>query len=345
MAPTIRSTLIYLFSAVALPWAAYAGSNWAYAVGPAVLSARSYPLSLVAHSLAQEAHTGTGRMNPIEDLIDAERLQEARTRLKEEIKNRGEDYRTAYLEAKILFKERRFLYSLKKLEASFALGGRHSEVYKLVALNAIALGRVDIAESNLKIAAQLAPDDDDVHYRLGVLYFLSDRFALCESEMHRVVELRPTLMLAHDILGLALEELGEDEAAIDAYRKAIELTRQQHLKDEKAYLHLGKFLERNGRYREGLPLLQNAVALNPSSAEGFFLLGKVHSHLGDDQKAEWALGRAVQIDPDYPDPYYLLSRIHLKQGRQKEAEREKQLYLKTKEHQRLRENDGRHAVR
>ena len=210
------------------------------------------------------------RIASIEDLTDADRLQEARAMLSKEIRDKGEDYQTLYIEAKILFKEKRFLDSLKMLERSLALQGHRSVAYKLMALNAVALNRMDIAESNLKTAAQLEPDDYDVHYRLGIIYFLSDRFALCEGEMKRVVALRPTLMTAHDILGLALEELGQDEAAIQAYRKAIELTQQQNLRDEKAYLHLGKFYSRTSRYQESLPFLQKAVDLNPKSAEAFF---------------------------------------------------------------------------
>ena len=340
---TIKSTLMCVSFAAALHSAAHFAEIHAHAAGPVTGASRPFRLNIVAQRPAQQDQGE--KMGFIENLIDADRLQEARKRLMQETGSRGEDYRTAYLEAKILFKEKRFHDSLNKLESSLALGGHHSEVYKLMASNAIALSRMDVAESNLKIAAQLAPDDHDVHYRLGILYFLSDRFALCESEMQRVVKLRPTLMSAHDILGLALEELGQDKAAINAYRKAIELTRQQGLNDEKPYLHLGKFYSRNGRYQESLPFLQEAIDINPKSAESFFLLGKVQSHLGENQKAQAALQRSVQIDPKYPDPYYLLSRIHLKQGREVDAAREMQLYLEARKHQKLKDEDGRHAVR
>ena len=200
------------------------------------------PLSPPGGEQRHEQQIQGERIRSIEDLTDADRLQEAREMLSKEIRDKGEDYNTLYLEAKILFKEKRFLDSLRKLERSLTLQGHRSAAHKLMALNAIALNRMDIAESNLKTAAQLEPDDYDVHYRLGIIYFLSDRFALCEGEMKRVLALRPTLMTAHDILGLALEELEQDEAAIQAYRKAIELTQQQNLRDEKAYLHLGEAL-------------------------------------------------------------------------------------------------------
>jgi tetratricopeptide (TPR) repeat protein len=141
-----------------------------------------------------------------------------------------------------------------------------------------------------------------------------------------------------------LEELAQDEAAIQTYRKAIELTQQQNLKDEKAYLHLGKFYSRTGRYQEGLPFLEKAVDLNPKSAEAFFLLGKVLNHLGDSPRAQAALEQSVQNDPRYPDPHYLLSRIHLKRGRQEDAAKEMQLYREARKLQ-IRKDDGRRAVR
>src|SRR6266480_4715307 len=54
----------------------------------------------------------------IEKLISSGQLQQARERLNEETRTKGETYKSLYFEALILFKENRFIDSLQKLERS-----------------------------------------------------------------------------------------------------------------------------------------------------------------------------------------------------------------------------------
>ncbi len=255
----------------------------------------------------------------IQKLIDSGHLQEARDKLQAEVAARGETSETIFLEGLILFKEKRYEESLNKAERSLALGLREPEVYKLIAFNGVVLDRLKIVEPALKTALNLAPNDSTVHFHLGLLYFTTNRFAMAESQFQKVIELNPSYMKAYDMLGQAQEEVEKEDAALGTYRKAIELTEQQSLRDESAYLHLAKLLWVKNQYQESLAPAQKAVEINPGSAEAHFVLGRLLAKLGKEIEAEKALRRSTQIDPKYGEAYYLLSRLYVKQGRQKEA--------------------------
>jgi tetratricopeptide (TPR) repeat protein len=268
----------------------------------------------------------------IKELIDAGRLREARERLEAGVKARGETPVSLYLEAQLFFKERRFTESIAKLERVLAatadpsLKTLDSEAHRLMGLNLALLNRLDLAEPFLKDAAAMRPGDHLTHYHLGMLYYTTSRFAAAETELRETVKLNPEFMKAHDALGLTLEELGRDEAALEAYRRAIALVERQRLKDPSPYLNLGKFLVTKNRFSESLPPLEKAVTLDDKPVEAAYQLGKALSKLGREAEAVKALTLAARNDPDYAEPHYLLGRIYLGLGRQEEAAREMRIF-------------------
>jgi tetratricopeptide (TPR) repeat protein len=255
----------------------------------------------------------------VQQLLDAGKISEAEERVKQELAAGGENAEALFLEGMVLFKQKRFVESMQRAERSLALRRNDPEVYKLLAFNAVLLNRLDIVETSLKSALELAPDDLVAHFHRGLLYFTTNRFSLAKSEFERVVQLNPRYMKAYDMLGLVLEEVDEDEAVIRTYRKAIELAEQQNLKDEAADLHLAKFLWLRNRFEESLPAARRAAELNPNSVEAYYVLGRLLDKLGREAEAKEALDQSIKIDPNYSESHYLLSRIYVKQGRYEEA--------------------------
>src|SRR4029077_4950825 len=93
-----------------------------------------------------------------------------------------------YLEARILFEEQRYAEALAVVRRALPTVPTDPEFYKLAAVSAIRIDRLDIAEPALKTAAQLAPGDYLVHFHLGALYYTK------RSEEH-TSELQSTLNL------------------------------------------------------------------------------------------------------------------------------------------------------
>jgi superkiller protein 3 len=263
---------------------------------------------------------------PIENLIELGKLAEARQGINERVTALGESQQSLYFEALILFKENKFLDSLKKLETSLRIEKRDPAVNRLAGLDCVVLGRYDVAKSFLETAVELTPNDPMAHYYLGRLYYTIQRFSQAVAEFEQVLKLNPSFVKGHDNLGLALEALGNEEAAMAAYRKAIELNEQQKLLSEWPYLNLGKFLMTKNRYSESLNLVDKAVQINPKSAESYYVLGKVLNKLGRDSEALEALKQSISNDPKFGEAHYLMGRIYQKLGDKVQAQKEIQIF-------------------
>lgn len=281
---------------------------------------------IILCALACDASEATLFRQAVQKLIDAGMLKEAEAQLSHEMATNGESHETRYLDALLLFKRKQFAESLKRLDRSLAFEQKDPEVYKLIAMNGIALKRLDIAETALQAAIERAPADTLARFHLGVLYYTTSRFALAERAFFQLIEMSPTFMKAYDFLGLAQEELRSDDVVVASYRKAIQLVEHQGLKDEAPYLHLAKFLWQKNRYQETGPLAQKAAELNPDSAEAWYVLGRLLNRLGRTREAEAALLTATRKDPKYAEARYLLSQLYRRLGRLSEADRERRAF-------------------
>jgi predicted Zn-dependent protease len=104
----------------------------------------------------------------LEQLVDANRLAEARLRLREVVAASGNSARTQLVEAMILYREGRHLDSMRRLQDLLGPEQRESGVYKLFGLNLVAVRREADAEPFFRAAAQLAPEDTTAQYYLGM---------------------------------------------------------------------------------------------------------------------------------------------------------------------------------
>ncbi len=259
---------------------------------------------------------------PIEALIASGDLPQARQRLARETAARGETLAALYLEARILFEEQHYRQALQAVQRTLTMAPTAPELYKLAALSAIRLDRLDIAEPALKTAAQLAPEDYLVHFHLGALYYTKSLFLAARPELEKAAQLNPGYMPALLFLGLTLEEVGDEKSTVATYRKAIELAAAQRNAREMPYIYLGRFYYRRDRFDDGLPLLEKASEINPGSGEAWLELGKTLHGLKRDSEALVALERSSAAEARNPEPHYLLFRILESQGNEQAAQRE-----------------------
>lgn len=269
---------------------------------------------------AQVAHDSWAK--PIEALIISGDLTQAQQRLKQETALRGKTSAGVYLEARILFEQRRFTEALQVIQGSLAAFPRDPELFKLAALSAIRVDRLDIAEPALKTAAQLAPGDYLVHFHLGALYYTKSLFLSAKPALEKAVELNGGYMPALLFLGLTLEEVGDEKTVVATYRRAIEVAASGQAAKEMPYIYLGRFYYRLNRFEDGLPLLEKAAVINPRSGEAQLHLGKTLHALHRDTEAAAALERAAAADGQDPEPHYLLFRIFDSQGKAAGAQEE-----------------------
>ena len=108
-------------------------------------------------------------------------------------------------------------------------------------------------------------------------------------------------------LGNSYARLGETEAAISAYRTAID---QRKGKYSRAYNNLGVVLLRTGRWDEAQDALLSALQLESFRyAEASYNLGRVYSARGQKDLAAREWRRALRVDPQHDAAAYALERV------------------------------------
>lgn len=112
--------------------------------------------------------------------------------------------------------------------------------------------------------------------------------------------------------GNALARMGESEAAVEAYRKAVA---QRHGNYARAQNNLGVVLTRLGRWEEAEEALTSALKLESFNyAEASYSLGRLHALRGESglATAEWT--RTLRLKPEHTDAAVSLARLLAEDG-------------------------------
>ena len=129
------------------------------------------------------------------------------------------------------------------------------------------------------------------------------------------LEKNPGCWMAHYNLGIALRARGENEQAIDHYRKAVALRPEY----AEAHYNLGHLLVEKHEFVEAIVHYEKALAVNPDDAEAHNNLGATLSRIGRTDEAMLQYRKALSIRPDYPDASSNLAHDLFREGRIDEA--------------------------
>ena len=163
------------------------------------------------------------------------------------------------------------------------------------------------------------------------------------------VEKNPQSWMAHNNLGLVLQQKGQQDQAIAHFQRALELdpnkfeiqnnlgyslSMSSRLPDaipflEKAlqinpnyaatHYNLGNALLRSGRVAEAIVQLQQAVEIDPNYVPALSNLGSAFLQTGQVDESLAHLEKALQIDPDYKAAHFNMANTLLQMGRTEEA--------------------------
>jgi tetratricopeptide (TPR) repeat protein len=125
------------------------------------------------------------------------------------------------------------------------------------------------------------------------------------------VRLKPDYFEAHNNLGVALNHLGQMEAAADSYRRAVEL--RPDFMD--GHNNLGVLLSTQQRFAEAVTAYEKAIRLQPNFPKAHNNLGTALAALGRIEEALACYQQAIALDPEYVSPHLNRSLSWLLQGR------------------------------
>lgn len=138
------------------------------------------------------------------------------------------------------------------------------------------------------------------HLLLGQIYFFSSNadYDAAAKEFLEVVKSEPSWTEGYQWLGSALKQLGDLDAAMAAYRKAIRLAPE----DSRPHVDLGVCLTEKKRYTQAIKMLKRGLDLKPYCTEAdirvFLAEALLKSGNIAGACAEWRL--VLKIEPGYP---------------------------------------------
>ena len=184
------------------------------------------------------------------------------------------------------------------------------------------LARDAEAEDALKRASVRAPNDGEIPYSLGRIYYQQSRHAQAAEMFRRATVIDARDYKAWDNLGLASEALGDVTQAQQYYLKAISLVYKDHPEYDVVYANFADLLIKLGNFQRAFDLAAEAAQRNPAEPRNFFLSGKALVQAGRSDLAVRWFEQAIRLDADYPEPHYLLSQAFRKLGKIADADRE-----------------------
>ncbi len=139
------------------------------------------------------------------------------------------------------------------------------------------------------------PDYGDLYNVLGVCFLGLGRYDEAIAAHERYVQLAPNEPNAHDSLGMSYQQSGKYERAMAEYNAALALDPEF----EPAIIHLGDVYFQQGRYREAIAQYQRYVQVTGSEtakAIGYGSMAKVFASERDFGNAERAAGKQLQFE-------------------------------------------------
>jgi tetratricopeptide (TPR) repeat protein len=201
-------------------------------------------------------------------------------------------------------------------QRAIALDGRYAKGFILAGRVCAAREQWDPAQEFFTKAQNLDPRDLDARYFSGRAYYDANRFERSIEAFEQALRLDAEQGRIYENLGLAQDALGQFGAAEKSLRKAVELARGTW----RPYLAYGAFLFRQGRAAESLPVLRQALRIEPSAVDARFELARLLYH--QDSLAEAARVLEPALPSNECRVHNLMARIHSARGENGQAEAE-----------------------
>lgn len=139
--------------------------------------------------------------------------------------------------------------------------------------------------------------------------------AQAEAAARALLRACPNALVAHNLLGVALEQQGKYAEAATSYRNALAI--EPNIAEIR--FNLGVVLDRLGKPEEAAAQYRKAIALKPGLAVAHFNLGTLLQAQGRLDEAAACYRSAAQIEPGFVEAHGNLGTLLQQQGRVDEA--------------------------
>jgi tetratricopeptide (TPR) repeat protein len=174
--------------------------------------------------------------------------------------------------------------AVKEFKRSVGLGRGSSfaaDAAQYLAMSYLQLGDTESAIKAYKSALQIDPYRDDIHIKLGNLYFSQGKFEEARAEYAEAVRLNPGTANRY-ALGQAYIELGRFSEAESQYSEIQRLAPRE----AGGYLGMGQAYSRQGQHEEAIRQFKEAISRDGDLYDAYAQLGYSYADLGDVESAQ-----------------------------------------------------------
>jgi tetratricopeptide (TPR) repeat protein len=181
-------------------------------------------------------------------------------------------------------------------------------------LRALEAKNYPAAVTHLKAAAEKSPSDVEVLFNLGLAYSLNGQEQLAVEQYRKILELKPGLYAAELNLGILLHSTSP-EAALPH----LEAARKEKAGEFSPAFYLAEALARLDRYADAEPHYSAAAAADPKSPHALAGLARAELRLGRDKDAQAHFEKAAEIDPQFAAAILELAEYYREKGQMDSA--------------------------
>jgi Flp pilus assembly protein TadD len=173
-----------------------------------------------------------------------------------------------------------------------------------VANNLLRAGDFPAAIQTYKQALKLAPNDEDLHFNLGVALAKNGQFTNAEAEYRQALKLLPDYPEVHNNLANVLMRLGKTAEAEAHFNEAL----KEMPEYAQAHNNLGILHQQARHTNEALLCFQKAVEYDTNYWEAHFNLANAYLRVQNTNKAIAELRETLRINSQFKPAEELLAR-------------------------------------
>jgi protein O-GlcNAc transferase len=173
----------------------------------------------------------------------------------------------------------------------------HADALHLSGVIAHQTGRNQLAVDLIGRAIAIKRTEGLYHNNLGLALQALGQLDAAIVTYHEAIRLKPNYAEAFNNLGLALQALGQLEVAVSAYHKALEFKPDF----AGAYNNLGSALEAQDQFALAIGAYRQAIELKPDLAEAYNNIGGILFKQDRFENAVETYQIALQLKPDYAE--------------------------------------------
>ena len=164
-------------------------------------------------------------------------------------------------------------------------------------------------------AININPDFAGAYNNMGVAYDEKGKYDIAIECFQKAINLKPDFAVAYNNMGVAYGKKGYYDKAMECYHKAININPDY----AEAYNNIGVDYGEKGNYDKAIECYQKAININPDFAQVYCNMGVAYFEKGNYDKAIECYQKAININPDYEEAYYGMGFAYHEKGNDDKA--------------------------